>query len=439
MGDAVGEFLKPRIVRVDAVDGNVHHAKVSLEPLERGFGHTLGNALRRILLSSMSGCAVTEVEIQGVLHEYTTLEGVQEDVLEILLNLKELAISLHGKDEATYTLAKKGPGVVTAADIAVDHAAEVANPGLVIANITGDTELSMTLTVRRGIGYGDASKGAQRWLELDLGLKTFRFQPSELMKTGIAMMAAWFLAERRLPPSTGVLLLTLLTVLAPAALIFLQPDLGTAILVASAGLFVVFLAGLSWRLIGALSGLGAVAIGVIAYFPHLLDYFLRPYQKQRVLTFINPENDPLGAGYHIIQSKIAIGSGGIYGKGWLNGTQSRLDFLPERHTDFIFAVLAEELGLVGGLVLLTLYLFVIFRGLYIATQAQDTYGRLLAGSLVLVFFLYLLVNTGMVTGLLPVVGVPLPMISYGGTSLVTLMAGFGILMSIHTHRRLLPT
>ena len=158
MGDAVGEFLKPRIVRVDAVDGNVHHAKVSLEPLERGFGHTLGNALRRILLSSMSGCAVTEVEIQGVLHEYTTLEGVQEDVLEILLNLKELAISLHGKDEATYTLSKKGPGPVTAADIAVDHAAEVANPGLVIANITGDTELSMTLTVRRGIGYEPVSQ-----------------------------------------------------------------------------------------------------------------------------------------------------------------------------------------------------------------------------------------------------------------------------------------
>ncbi len=158
MGDAVGEFLKPRIVRVDAVDGNVHHAKVSLEPLERGFGHTLGNALRRILLSSMSGCAVTEVEIQGVLHEYTTLEGVQEDVLEILLNLKELAISLHGKDEATYTLSKRGPGPVTAADIAVDHAAEVANPGLVIANITGDTELSMTLTVRRGIGYEPATQ-----------------------------------------------------------------------------------------------------------------------------------------------------------------------------------------------------------------------------------------------------------------------------------------
>jgi DNA-directed RNA polymerase subunit alpha len=158
MGDAVGEFLKPRIVRVDAVDGNVHHAKVSLEPLERGFGHTLGNALRRILLSSMSGCAVTEVEIQGVLHEYTTLEGVQEDVLEILLNLKELAISLHGKDEATYTLSKRGPGPVTAADIAVDHAAEVANPGLVIANITGDTDLSMTLTVRRGIGYEPASQ-----------------------------------------------------------------------------------------------------------------------------------------------------------------------------------------------------------------------------------------------------------------------------------------
>ena len=287
--------------------------------------------------------------------------------------------------------------------------------------------------------FGDASKGAQRWLEIDLGLRQFRFQPSELMKTGIAMMAAWFLAERRLPPRPLTLAVALLLVLAPTVLIVLEPDLGTAILVASAGLFVIFLAGLSWRLIVLVGVLGSAAVVVVLFFPDLLDYVLRGYQKQRVLTFLNPESDPLGAGYHIIQSKIAIGSGGIYGKGWLNGTQSQLDFLPERHTDFIFAVLAEEFGLIGALVLLTLYLFIILRGLYIATQAQDTYARLLGGSLVLVFFVYLFVNTGMVTGLLPVVGVPLPMISYGGTSLVTLMAGFGILMSVHTHRRLLPT
>jgi rod shape determining protein RodA len=287
--------------------------------------------------------------------------------------------------------------------------------------------------------FGDASKGAQRWLELNLGFRTFRFQPSELMKTGIAMMAAWYLADRQLPPRPRQLLIAILVVLVPVVLIVLEPDLGTSILVASAGLFVVFLAGLHWGLIGALVGLGVSGLAVILLWPSLLDYVLRPYQKQRVLTFLNPENDPLGAGYHIIQSKIAIGSGGIYGKGWLNGTQSQLDFLPERHTDFIFAVLAEEFGLVGALVLLALYVFVILRGLHIATQAQGNFSRLLAGSLVLVFFVYLFVNTGMVTGLLPVVGVPLPLVSYGGTSLVTLLAGFGILMSIHTHRKLLPT
>jgi rod shape determining protein RodA len=287
--------------------------------------------------------------------------------------------------------------------------------------------------------FGDESKGAQRWLVIDLGVRSFRFQPSELMKTGIAMMAAWYLADRRLPPSGMQLLVALVIVIVPVALIVLEPDLGTSILVASAGLFVVFLAGLSWRLILGLGGLGAAGLAVVGLFPSLLDYVLRDYQKQRVLTFLNPETDPLGAGYHIIQSKIAIGSGGIYGKGWLNGTQSQLDFLPERHTDFIFAVLTEEFGLAGALVLLALYLFVMLRGLFIATHAQGNFSRLLAGAIVLVFFVYLFVNTGMVTGLLPVVGVPLPLVSYGGTSLVTLLAGFGILMSIHTHRKLLPT
>jgi rod shape determining protein RodA len=215
-------------------------------------------------------------------------------------------------------------------------------------------------------------------------------------------------------------------------LIAKQPDLGTALLVASAGIFALFLAGIRWRMIFSFAVLLA-ALGPAIW------YLMRPYQRQRVLTLLNPESDPLGAGYHIIQSKIAIGSGGSYGKGWLNGTQSHLEFLPESSTDFIFAVLAEEFGLVGIILLLAIYLLIILRGLYIATQAQDTFCRLLAGAITLVFFVYLFVNTGMVTGLLPVVGIPLPLVSYGGTSLVTIMAGFGILMAIHTHRKLLPT
>ena len=276
--------------------------------------------------------------------------------------------------------------------------------------------------------FGQVGKGAQRWL--DLGV--VRFQPSEMVKLAVPLMIAWYLAEKRLPPSWQRLTMAALMIAVPVLLIAKQPDLGTSLLVASAGVFVLFLAGMSWRLIGGL----AVALAAAA---PVIWYLMRDYQRQRVLTFLDPEKDPLGAGYHIIQSKIAIGSGGLYGKGWLNGTQSQLDFLPERHTDFIFAVLAEEFGLVGVLVLLALYLFIIARGLYIATRAQDTFTRLLAGSLTLVFFVYLFVNAGMVSGLLPVVGVPLPLVSYGGTSLVTLMAGFGMLMSIHTHRRLLPT
>ena len=276
--------------------------------------------------------------------------------------------------------------------------------------------------------FGEVGKGAQRWL--DLGV--IRFQPSEMVKLAVPLMIAWYLAEKRLPPTWQRLSAAAVMIIVPVLLIAKQPDLGTSLLVASAGIFVLFLAGISWRLIGALMVAGAAAAPVVWY-------LMRDYQRQRVLTFLDPEKDPLGAGYHIIQSKIAIGSGGLYGKGWLNGTQSQLDFLPERHTDFIFAVLSEEFGLIGVLLLLVLYLFIIARGLYIATRAQDTFTRLLAGSLTLVFFVYLFVNTGMVTGLLPVVGVPLPLVSFGGTSLVTLLAGFGILMSIHTHRRLLPT
>jgi rod shape determining protein RodA len=275
---------------------------------------------------------------------------------------------------------------------------------------------------------GEIGKGAQRWL--DIGF--MRFQPSEIMKLAVPMMAAWYLMDRPLPPRLGEMMIVLLLIsLMPAALIAQQPDLGTALLIAASGIIVILLAGMSIRLILLFGGL-AIAVAPLLWFN------MHEYQKQRVMTFLNPESDPLGSGYHIIQSKIAIGSGGVFGKGWLNGTQAQLEFLPERATDFIFAVLGEEFGLLGLATLLILYAFIVFRGLYIAAQAQDTYGRLLAGSISLTFFVYVFVNTGMVTGLLPVVGVPLPMVSYGGTSMVTLMAGFGILMSIHTHRKLIP-
>ncbi len=276
--------------------------------------------------------------------------------------------------------------------------------------------------------FGQLGKGAQRWL--DVGF--FRFQPSELMKLVVPMMVAWYLSEQALPPKNPRIILSLIMVFVPVLLIAKQPDLGTALLVGSAGIFVIFLAGIRWRQMLLFSG-------IIAASAPLLWFTLHDYQKARVLTFINPENDPLGAGYHIIQSKIAIGSGGIYGKGWLNGTQSQLDFLPERSTDFIFAAFAEEFGLLGAILLLAMYFFVILRGLYISAHAQDTFTRLLGGSLTMTFFIYVFVNIGMVTGLLPVVGLPLPLVSYGGTSMVTLMASFGMLMSIHTHRRLLST
>ncbi len=275
--------------------------------------------------------------------------------------------------------------------------------------------------------FGETGKGAQRWL--DLGL--FRFQPSEMMKLSVPMMVAWYLSDHPLPPTSKRLLMACLVIAIPTLLIAKQPDLGTALLIAGAGIFVLLFAGISWRLI-------FISAAALAASAPVLWHFMRDYQRQRVLTFLNPEQSPLGAGYHIIQSKIAIGSGGLYGKGWLNGTQSQLNFLPERSTDFIFAAYAEEFGLFGILALLAVYLLIIMRGLLIASQAQDTYTRLLGGGLVMTFFIYIFVNIGMVTGLLPVVGVPLPLISYGGTSMVTLMAGFGILMSIHTHRKLLP-
>ncbi|MGC9422299.1 rod shape-determining protein RodA [Vibrio sp.] len=273
--------------------------------------------------------------------------------------------------------------------------------------------------------FGEISKGAQRWLNLGF----VRFQPSELLKLAVPLMVARYIGNRPIPADLKTLTVSLFMVFFPTILIAKQPDLGTAILIAASGIFVIFLAGISWKIIAAAS------VGVGAFVPVLWFFLMHEYQKTRVRTLFNPESDPLGAGYHIIQSKIAIGSGGISGKGWLHGTQSNLEFLPERHTDFIFAVIAEEWGMIGTLALLSVYLFVIGRGLYLASNAQTAFGRMMAGSIVLSFFVYVFVNIGMVSGILPVVGVPLPLISYGGTSMVTLMAGFGILMSIHTHRK----
>jgi rod shape determining protein RodA len=273
---------------------------------------------------------------------------------------------------------------------------------------------------------GVIGKGAQRWLNMGF----FQFQPSELMKLAVPLMLAWYLHDKPLPPSFFHLILLLGIVLVPTLLVVKQPDLGTALLIAISGLSVILLAGISLRLLL----LGALLVLVIAPIGW---HFMHDYQKLRVLTFLNPERDPLGAGYHIIQSKIAIGAGGILGKGWLRGTQSHLQFLPEHTTDFIFAVCGEEFGLLGSAVLLVLYFWITARGFYISMQAQDTFSRLLGGGLSLSFFIAALINMGMVTGLLPVVGVPLPLISYGGTSLITLIAAFGILMSIQTHRKLI--
>jgi len=290
--------------------------------------------------------------------------------------------------------------------------------------IYGAVVVALLLVLVMGVG----AKGAQRWLSV---YGFFRFQPSEMMKIAMPMMMAWYLSSRILPPKFKYIAISLLIVGLPVVLIIRQPDLGTSLLVGASGLLVLLFAGLRWRWVAG------AAIVVLAAMPVMWYGVMHDYQKQRVLTFLDPESDPLGAGWNIIQSKIAIGSGGLWGKGWLNGTQSHLDFLPESHTDFIIAVFAEEFGFFGVLALLSMYLLIVLRGLYIAVKAQDSYSRLLAGSITLTFFVYVFVNIGMVSGILPVVGVPLPLVSYGGTSILTLMAGFGVLMSIHTHRKLL--
>ena len=275
---------------------------------------------------------------------------------------------------------------------------------------------------------GVIGKGAQRWLNLGI----VRFQPSEVMKLAVPMLAAWYLHDRPLPPNWRAMLILAVIIFLPAGLVAMQPDLGTAALIAASGALLVLMAGLSLRIVLVLLLL-AVGGAVAGW------HFLHDYQRERVLTFLKPETDPLGAGYHIIQSQIALGSGGVFGKGWMHGSQAQLQFLPERSTDFIFAVVGEEFGLIGLLLLLALYLFIVARSVWLAMQTNDTYSRLLALSLALTFFVYVFINAGMVSGLLPVVGVPLPLVSYGGTSVVTLLAGFGIVMGLYSHRKLVDS
>ena len=316
----------------------------------------------------------------------------------------------------------------------------------VMANIPPQRLMSLAVPLYLGavlllVGvavFGDISKGARRWLNLGF----MRIQPSEMMKLAMPMMLAWYFQQREGVLKLGDYFIASLILLVPVGLILRQPDLGTALLVLTAGFYVIFFAGLSWKLIIPVALAGVVAIAALVLSgdqicqPDVKWPGLHDYQKQRVCTLLDPTKDPLGKGFHIIQSTIAVGSGGVAGKGWLRGTQTHLEFLPERHTDFIFAVLAEEFGLIGGCLLVMLYAMLIARGLFIASEAPTLFSRLLAGSLTLAFFTYSFVNMGMVSGILPVVGVPLPFVSFGGTALVTLCLGLGILMSIQRHRML---
>jgi rod shape determining protein RodA len=276
--------------------------------------------------------------------------------------------------------------------------------------------------------FGDVVNGARRWLHVGVT----RFQPSEMMKLALPLMLAWYFHKHESTLKLRNFAVAAMLLIVPLGLIARQPDLGTAALVGAAGFYVIFFAGLSWKVLGTLAGLGLAALPIAWGFLH-------GYQRRRVLTLLDPTTDPLGAGYHIIQSTIAVGSGGLWGKGWLNGTQAHLEFIPERHTDFIFAVFSEEFGLIGNVVLIVLYSLLIARGLVIAANAATVFARLLAGAISLMFFTYAFVNMGMVSGILPVVGVPLPFLSYGGTALLTLFIGAGILMSVHRYRKLVQT
>lgn len=283
----------------------------------------------------------------------------------------------------------------------------------------------ITILLLAVLGMGIIGKGAQRWLNLGI----LRFQPSEIMKIAMPLMLSWLLKDKVFPLKLKDLLICSVFIIIPTIIIAKQPDLGTAIIVAMSGIFVILLAGINWKIVGS------IFAGLLIFCP-IAWHFMHEYQKERLLIFLNPENDPWGSGYNIIQSKIAIGSGGFLGKGWLHGTQTHLQFLPEHATDFIFSACGEEFGFIGCIILIAFFLYILSCCLYISSKASDTFSRLLAGSLSLTFFASFFVNMGMVTGLLPVVGLPLPLVSFGGTSLVTMMAAFGIIMSIHTNQKL---
>jgi len=354
-------------------------------------------------------------------------DGVDSTLLVMLLTLSMVGLAV------LYSASYDVPGRVTAqlANLAVALAAM-----WIVAQVSPQTMMRFAVPAYVvGLGLlvavalaGDVVNGARRWLHVGVT----RFQPSEMMKLALPLMLAWYFHKNESTLRWRDYFVAGFLLLVPLGLILRQPDLGTAGLVGTAGFFIMFFAGMSWRVIGAIAAAGAAAVPVL--WP-----FLHDYQRRRILTLLDPTSDPLGAGYHIIQSTIAVGSGGLAGKGWLNGTQSHLEFIPERHTDFIFAVFSEEFGLIGNIALLVLYTLLVARGLMIAANAATLFGRLLAASIALQFFVYAFVNMGMVSGILPVVGVPLPFLSYGGTALLTLFIGAGLLMSIQRHRKLVQT
>ena len=354
-------------------------------------------------------------------------EGIDSTLLVLLLTLSMVGLAV------LYSASYDVPGRVGGqlASLAVALTAM-----WIVAQVSPQTMMRFAVPAYLvGLGFliavalaGDVVNGARRWLHVGVT----RFQPSEMMKLALPLMLAWYFHKNETTLRWRDYFVAGFLLLVPLGLILRQPDLGTAGLVGTAGFFIMFFAGMSWRVMGAIAAAGAAAVPVL--WP-----FLHDYQRRRILTLLDPSSDPLGAGYHIIQSTIAVGSGGLAGKGWLNGTQSHLEFIPERHTDFIFAVFSEEFGLIGNVTLLVLYTLLIARGLMIATNAATLFGRLLASAISLQFFVYAFVNMGMVSGILPVVGVPLPFLSYGGTALLTLFIGAGILMSIQRHRQLVQS
>ena len=354
-------------------------------------------------------------------------EGIDSTLLVLLLTLSMVGLAV------LYSASYDVPGRVAGQLVSLTVALTAM---WIVAQVPPQTMMRFAVPAYVvGLGFlvavaltGDVVNGARRWLHVGVT----RFQPSEMMKLALPLMLAWYFHKNESTLRWRDYFVAGFLLLVPLGLILRQPDLGTAGLVGTAGFFIMFFAGMSWRIMGAIGAAGAVAVPIL--WP-----FLHDYQRRRILTLLDPTSDPLGAGYHIIQSTIAVGSGGLAGKGWLNGTQSHLEFIPERHTDFIFAVFSEEFGLIGNVTLLVLYTLLIARGLMIATNAATLFGRLLAAAISLQFFVYAFVNMGMVSGILPVVGVPLPFLSYGGTALLTLFIGAGMLMSIQSHRQLVQS